>query len=93
MRRTLQQAHMSLKCKEAWSFYRTISGVRLCWELEEPQGPKGRRGHISPPTGPRLYVWSTVGAYEPTAGAYEPTRHLRVSPTVVPGGGGGGVSL
>ena len=28
--------------KEAWSFYRTISGVRLCWELEEPQGPKGQ---------------------------------------------------
>jgi hypothetical protein len=28
--------------KEAWSFYRTISGVRLCWELEEPKGPKGR---------------------------------------------------
>ena len=27
--------------KEAWSFYRTISGVRLCWELEEPKGPKG----------------------------------------------------
>ena len=27
--------------KEAWSFYRTISGVRLCWELEEPGGPKG----------------------------------------------------
>ena len=26
--------------KEAWSFYRTISGVRLCWELEEPNGPK-----------------------------------------------------
>ena len=26
--------------KEAWSFYRTISGVRLCWELEEPKGPK-----------------------------------------------------
>ena len=22
-------------------FYRTISGVRLCWELEEPKGPKG----------------------------------------------------
>ena len=29
--------------KEAWSFYRTISGVRLCWELEEPKGPKGPR--------------------------------------------------
>ena len=21
--------------KEAWSFYKTISGVRLCWELEK----------------------------------------------------------
>jgi len=28
--------------KEAWSFYRTISGVRLCWELEETKGPNGR---------------------------------------------------
>jgi len=27
--------------KEAWPFYRTISGVCLCWELEEPNGPKG----------------------------------------------------
>ena len=27
--------------EEAWSFYITISGVRLCWELEEPKGPKG----------------------------------------------------
>ena len=26
-----------------WPFYRTISGVRLCWELEEPEGPKGSR--------------------------------------------------
>ena len=24
--------------KEAWPFYSTIFGVRLCWELEEPQG-------------------------------------------------------
>jgi len=23
-------------------FYRTISGVRLCWVLEEPKGPKAR---------------------------------------------------
>ena len=29
--------------KEAWPFYRTISGVRLCWELKEPKGPKGSR--------------------------------------------------
>ena len=28
--------------KEAWSFYRSISGVRLCWELEEP----GTRGGL-----------------------------------------------
>jgi hypothetical protein len=27
--------------KEEWSFYRTISGVRLYWELEEPKGLKG----------------------------------------------------
>ena len=27
--------------KEAWPFYRTIFGVRLCWELEEPEGPTG----------------------------------------------------
>jgi hypothetical protein len=29
--------------KEAWSFYRTISGVRLYWELEEPKVPEGPR--------------------------------------------------
>jgi len=29
--------------KEAGPFYRTSSGVRLCWELEEPHGPKGGR--------------------------------------------------
>ena len=26
--------------KQSLSFYRTTSGVRLCWELEEPKGPK-----------------------------------------------------
>jgi len=25
--------------KDAWPFCRTSSGVRLCWELEQPQGP------------------------------------------------------
>jgi len=40
---------MTLGCngairKEAWPFYRTIAGVRLCWELEEPKGPKGCDG-------------------------------------------------
>ena len=27
--------------KKAWSFYRTISGARLCWELGEPKVPEG----------------------------------------------------
>ena len=31
--------------KEAWPFYRTISGVRLCWELEDSKGPKGLSPH------------------------------------------------
>ena len=26
--------------KEAWPLVRTISGVRPCWGLEEPKGPK-----------------------------------------------------
>ena len=35
---------------DAWPFYRTISGVCLCWELEEPKGPQGSRdGHRAPP--------------------------------------------
>ena len=33
--------HHDVIRKEAWPFYRTSSGVRLCWELEEPKGPKG----------------------------------------------------
>ena len=32
--------------KVAWPFYRTISGVRLYWELEEPKGPKSIRHSI-----------------------------------------------
>ena len=28
--------------KKAWPFYGTSSGVRLCWELDESKGPKGR---------------------------------------------------
>ena len=31
--------------KEAWRFYRTSSGVRPCWELEQPKGPKGQEGN------------------------------------------------
>ena len=33
--------------KEAWPFSRTSSGVRLRWELEEPQGPHGPTHSLS----------------------------------------------
>ena len=39
--------------KEAWPFYRTISGVGLCWDLEEPKGPKGAHSTV---------CWQTCGA-------------------------------
>ena len=32
------------RCRPRWPFCRTTSGVRLCWELEEPTGPKGLDG-------------------------------------------------
>ena len=37
----------------SWPFYRTSSGVRLCWKLEEPKGPKGSvaPGCVSGPCG------------------------------------------
>ena len=44
--------------KEAWPFYTTISGVRLCWELEEPQGPKR-------PTGAATVASALRGALPP----------------------------
>ena len=27
--------------KEAWPFYRMISSVRLCWEIEKSEGSQG----------------------------------------------------
>jgi hypothetical protein len=45
--------------EEAWSFYRTLPGARLCWELEEPQGPKESEGPGQLPSLPRL-----PGAFE-----------------------------
>ena len=37
----VEQLHLDVIRKEAWLFCRTTSGVRLCWELEEPRGPEG----------------------------------------------------
>ena len=39
--------------EEAWSFYKTISCVRLCWELEEPKGPKGQSSKAPKPLAAR----------------------------------------
>ena len=41
--------------KEAWPFYRTISGIRLYWVFEEPKGPKGTEPAKGPkgPKGPK----------------------------------------
>ena len=40
----LKQGSVALLRTEASLFYRTISGVRLRWELEEAEGPKKARG-------------------------------------------------
>ena len=37
--------------KVAWLFYRNSSSVRLCWELEEPKGPKGPSQSAHPEQG------------------------------------------
>jgi len=39
--RSLPTGGLDVIRKEAGPSYITISGVRLCWELEEPKGPKG----------------------------------------------------
>jgi len=45
--------------KEAWLFCRTNSGVRLCWELEAPNGPKGPSHHDLASRGAqKLRQWS-----------------------------------
>ena len=60
--------------KEAWPFYRTILGVRLRWELEEPKGPKGLSGDTTPcrmagvTLQGRTGVRSTCGATSPGSG-------------------------
>ena len=47
--------------KEAWSFYRAISGVRLCWELEEPKGRRLGEQPAKSPTLPGVLRRSTAG--------------------------------
>jgi len=56
--------------KEAWPFYRTSSGVRLCWEHEEPKGPKGLLDRIPSVRGKgvRALISNTVELI-PTLGA------------------------
>jgi len=40
--------------KDAWPFYRTISGARLYWVLEEPKGPKGPSWRVLRPLVPLI---------------------------------------
>ena len=39
--RSSVQGGLNVIRKEAWLFCKTSSGVRLYWELEEPEGPNG----------------------------------------------------
>ena len=67
--------------KESWSFFRTIFGVRLCWELEEPKGPNGRgwAGAARPEAGRSYRAASLIGKCPPPLGPPYAHRH---SPTV-----------
>ena len=58
--------------KEAWPFDRTISGVCLCWKLEEPQRsiPDVAMGSTLTPQR------SWPGPKGPYGRTHEPTRHL-----------------
>ena len=56
------RARLGREQKEAWPFYRTISGVRLCWEREEPEGPKG--SHLC-----RLRIFGYLGLDPPKRGS------------------------
>jgi hypothetical protein len=70
--------------KEAWPFYRTISGVHLCWELEELKGPKctisGVRlcWELEEPEGPKRHVIKDLEKSERKHGLFL-TGHVPVS--------------
>ena len=61
--------------KEAWPFYRTISGVRLSWKLEEPKGPKteSKNAFLCSPFYGRACRWAMLGELKPKG----PKGHCR----------------
>jgi len=66
--------------EEAWLFCRISSGVRLCWELEEPSGPKLSLGEQALtdiierlPQGKKLEGWSLLRA----EGAFRKFQELK----------------
>ena len=63
--------------KEAWPFYRKMSGFRLCWELEEPKGLTGRvlRG--------RPY-WDLYGGISLIRNSAHLGKYGKIMPTGVP---------
>ena len=75
--------------KEAWPFYRTISGVRLCWELEEPKTTKERdpkaKCFLCSHFYGRAFLWAELGeikTYRTLSGLYpgrpRPQRQSRI---------------
>ena len=73
--------------KEAWSFYRTISGVRLSWKLERPKGPEGPKCFLCSPFYGKACRWAKLGELKPkgpkrelTSGT-DPGLDLRTSKT------------
>ena len=91
--------------KEAWPFYRTSSGVRLCWELEEPKGleedflnnltlrgpPAGRRRLSArwPCAGSTGYLFGYGYCLPPYGTAYRSALHTTRAPVSYPLGGAG----
>ena len=61
--------------KEAWPFYRTCSGVRLYWELEEPKGPKGEVARCYSTPQPSSQATVPVLAGEPRGRPTEAGQH------------------
>jgi hypothetical protein len=66
--------------KEAWCFYRTISGVHLCWELEEPKGPNGPGPEWTRLGGWELEGWELAQLYSEHKGAQGYLAHDKMPP-------------
>ena len=60
-----------------FSFYRTSSGVRLCWELEEPDGPKRKHGLSAEQFPVSAYVGSSKNQKDLKGWSCYPEDHIK----------------